>query len=306
MAKMDNLPKVTVIIPTYNRPNVISRAIQSVLNQTYQNFEIVVVDDTPNNETKRVVSGFGDERIKYIHNKARGNMPKARNQGVRNSSDGSKYIAFLDDDDEYLPHFLEKTISVLEKKTDVAMVISNAILKSKDGKKIGRFPNKINIPFWQASIGNGCVIRKEIFTEENLWYDEKKVLEDLDFGIRVLKNHKWEYVPEILRIYYCYPLPGDTSGSSALSISEIESFYQKHYNLYSQLGRQAFSFFHNKMGREYLKSGEVKRGRKHLLEAFLIYPHPKYFLYYLISFFPGLFRNIQLRVFKQKIFRGKI
>ncbi len=300
-------PKVSVIIPTYNRADKIDKAIQSVLNQTYQNFEIIIIDDSENNETEKVVQTFKDPRIKYIHNKKRGNMPKARNQGVRESSPDSKYIAFLDDDDILLPQFLEKTVKILEEKEDIVMVITHAELRTWSGKKIGEAKCNWNVPFWQQSIGNGCVIRKEIFTKENLWYDEKKVFEDLDFGIRVLKNHKWQCLPEVLRIYHCYPAPGKVSGSSVLSIEEIEGFYQKHFDLYSQQGRKALGFFHNKIGREFLKAGEIKKGRKHLLKAFLNYPHPKYFLYYLVSlFFPGLFQNVNFRLWKYKIFWGKL
>jgi len=301
-------PRVSIIIPTYNRADKIDKAIQSVLNQTYQNFEIIIVDDSENNETEKVVQTFKDPRIKYIHNKKRGNMPKARNQGVRESDPKSKYIAFLDDDDEYLPEFLEKTISVLENNPDVVMVITHAELRTRDGKKIGEARCDRNIPIWQVSIGNGCVVRKEIFTKENLWYDERKVFEDLDFGIRVLRNRKWRWkcLPEVLRIYHCYPKPGEVSGSSALSIEEIEGFYKKHHDFYRQSGKKALGYFYNKIGREFLKSGDIKRGRRHLFHAFLVYPHPKYLLYYLASFLPFLFKNLRLRIIKQKIFKGKI
>ena len=307
MSKMDNSPKVSVIIPTYNRPNIIGRAIQSVLNQTYQNFEIVIIDDSPNGGTEKVVRVFKDARIRYVHNKVRGNMPKARNQGVRESSPEAKYIAFLDDDDEWLPQFLEKTVKVLEEKEDRVMVISHAELRSRDGKKLGEARCDFDIKFWQASIGNGCVIRKEIFTKENFWYDERKVIEDLDFGLRVLKNHKWECLPEILRIYHPYPLPAESSASSALPVKEIELFYEKHYSTYAREGKKALGYFYFKIGREFLKTGEIKKGRRALLNAFLTYPNPQYFFYYLISlFFSKSFQNIRFRTWKYKIFKGKL
>lgn len=300
-------PKVSVIIPTYNRADAIGQAIKSVLNQTYRNFEIVIIDDSSDDETENVVKSFNDERIKYIHNKAKTNLPTARNQGVRESNLDSKYIAFLDDDDEWLPQFLEQTVKVLEEKKDSVMVITHAELRSKDGRKLGEARCNWDVKFWQQSIGSGCVIRKEIFTKENFWYDERKVFEDLDFGIRVLRNHKWECIPEVLRIYYPYPLPKEISSSSVLPIKEIEGFYEKHYSTYSQLGRKPLGFFYFKVGREFLKTGDAKKGRLNLLKAFLTYPLPKHFFYYLASLFsPSLFQNIRLRILKQKIFRGKI
>lgn len=300
-------PEVSVIIPTYNRANLICRAIQSISNQNYQNFEIVVIDDSPNRATEKVVKNFNDKKIKYIHNKTKTNLPSARNQGVRESSKDSKYIAFLDDDDEWLPQFLEKTVAVLEEKEDSVMVITHAEMRSKEGEYLGEARCDYPHEFWDQSIGSGCVIRKEIFTKENFWYDERKVCEDLDFGIRVLKNHKWKCLPEVLRIYHPYPSPTEFSASSALPLKEIELFYEKHLSTYSQLGKKALGYFYFKVGREFLKSKEIKKGRKHLLNAFLVHSNPKYFFYYLASLFsPKSFQNIRLRSWKYKIFRGRL
>lgn len=306
MKNLEENPKISVVIPTFNRPNLIYRAIQSVLNQTYQNFEIVVIDDSENNETERIVNSFNDPRIKYIHNKEKTNLPKARNQGVKESSKDSKYIAFLDDDDEFLPQFLERTVKVLEKRKDVVAVIPWAELRTKRGKKIGLLKCYPSAEFWRQRLGNGCVIRKEIFTKENLWFDEQKVLDDVDFALRVLKNHKWECLPEILWVYYPYPEEGN-SASSKLPIREIELFYKKHYPTFSQLGKKALAFFYNKVGREFLKSGDVKRGRENLLKAILTYPSFSYLMYFLVSFlFPKIFFDVKWRILKQKIFKGTL
>ena len=89
---MTNQPKITVIIPSYNRPNLIGRAIKSVLNQTYHNFELVIVDSSPDNKTEEVVKGFNDERIKYIHNERKTILSIGKNQGVRESDQNSKYV----------------------------------------------------------------------------------------------------------------------------------------------------------------------------------------------------------------------
>jgi glycosyltransferase involved in cell wall biosynthesis len=298
---------VSVIIPTYKNYLLIGRAIKSLLNQTYQNFEIVIVDDSPDNKTEEVVRGFKDERIKYIHNKERTNLPGARNQGVKESSPDSKYVAFLDDDDEYLPQFLEKTIKVLEEKREIAVVIPWAELRTKDGKKIGELKCSSSDEFWRQRVGNGCVIRKEIFTKENFWFDERKVMDDVDFALRVLKDHKWECLPEILWIYYPYPEEGKQSASSALPLKEIELFYEKHYSTFSKLGKRALGFFYNKVGREFLKSGDVKRGRENLLKALLTHPSLSYFIYYLASLIlPRSFQKIKIRIIKRKLFRGII
>jgi glycosyltransferase domain-containing protein len=114
-------PKVSVIIPTYNRPQLVKRAIESVLKQTYQNFEIIIIDGSPNNETERVVQQYlNDSRIRYFHEpdvhtntvKDRTNIAKARNKAIKLAR--GEYIAPLDDDDFWCDERkLEKQVQFL-------------------------------------------------------------------------------------------------------------------------------------------------------------------------------------------------
>ena len=99
------MPKVTVIIPTFNRSHLIRRSVESVLNQTYKNFELIIVDDASTDDTVSSISRLEDDRIKIIRHKRNTGAPKARNSGI--SASMGEYIALLDDDDEWLPHKLE-------------------------------------------------------------------------------------------------------------------------------------------------------------------------------------------------------
>src|SRR4030095_13333348 len=105
------MPKVSVIIPTHNRAEFLRSAITSVLNQTFQDFEVVIVDDASKDHTQEVIANFNDKRIKVIHNPFSRVDAGARNIGVI-SSDG-EYVAFLDDDDEWLPEKLKIQICSL-------------------------------------------------------------------------------------------------------------------------------------------------------------------------------------------------
>jgi glycosyltransferase involved in cell wall biosynthesis len=97
---------VSVIIPTYNRANVVARAIESVLEQTYPYFELIIVDDGSTDDTKQVVESFQDERIRYIVMPENGGASAARNEGIRQAK--YDYIAFQDSDDYWLPEKLEE------------------------------------------------------------------------------------------------------------------------------------------------------------------------------------------------------
>ena len=94
------LPKVSIIIPTYNRANLLPRAINSVLNQTFKDFELIIVDDGSTDNTRKVVKEFEekDSRIKYIWQENFGGPAKPTNTGLKISK--GKYIAFLDSDNE--------------------------------------------------------------------------------------------------------------------------------------------------------------------------------------------------------------
>lgn len=124
------MKKVSIIIATYHRSNLISRAIKSAINQTYKNIEVIIVDDNQpgsieRNETQKIISQFNDSRIIYLQNRKNCGGAVSRNNGIKYAT--GDYISFLDDDDEYLPtktevqvHFMEKTecdVSVMDGAT---------------------------------------------------------------------------------------------------------------------------------------------------------------------------------------------
>lgn len=112
-------PEVSVIIPTYNHAHFLGEAIQSVLDQIFQDFEIIVVDDGSTDNTKEIISSFKDYRINYIYQKNQG-QSVALNTGIQASS--SEYIAFLDSDDMWLPEKLELQVEALESATHAGVV----------------------------------------------------------------------------------------------------------------------------------------------------------------------------------------
>jgi len=302
-------PIVSIVICTYKRPQLIRKAIKSVLDQTLRDFEIVVIDDSPDDETEKVARSFNDERIKYIKNEVRRGFVACRNQGVRSSSPDSKYIGFLDDDDEWLPKFLERTVGRLEERKDLSVVTTYAELRTKSGEKLPKMHGKV-AEWWRAGIGNAHVMRKEIFTKDNIWYDEKmRFSEDMDIGFRILQHHKIESIPEVLYKYYFYPtVRGETlstAQSPKTSSEDMSYYYRKHQEAYKKIGRKAFGWFNFFTGLEFCKAGKIKEGKDYLLRACMSYPHPRYLLYYFLCWvYPGSFRNTRLKIIKQKILRG--
>ena len=112
MTTRHETPKVSVIVPTHNRADLLPRAVDSVLAQTYGDYEMVIVDDCSSDNTQDVIAGFSDPRIRsFRHDRNRG-QSAAINTGIAHAR--GEYIGFLDDDDEWLPTKLEGQVALLE------------------------------------------------------------------------------------------------------------------------------------------------------------------------------------------------
>jgi len=190
-------PAVSVIIPTYNRAHTIIRAIESILKQTYQDFEIIVVDDGSTDSTNKVIYSFKDARIRYTRHEHNKGEAAARNTGIKRAK--GKFIAFQDSDDESLPHRLEKEVEVLDSHPQISIVYGNMIRVFEDGYEcsmsvpdIGYSNTKAYnafISFKAENIGIGtCMIRKSCF--KNMGYFDINLhrFEELDFFIRASRS----------------------------------------------------------------------------------------------------------------------
>ena len=198
-------PLVSVIIPTYNRSNLLKRAI--VLQQTYSHLECIVVDDASTDDTEKIVAGYEDERIAYIRHELNKHVSAARNTGIKHAN--GKYLAFLDDDDEWLPSKLEKQIHVFANSdSNVGMVY--CWMNFYDGEKLilQRHPElRGNIFINTLSsqpIGNAStlLVKKEI-AEEIEGFDTNLLRgNDGDFIRRISRNYRVDLVSEVLVKYY--------------------------------------------------------------------------------------------------------
>lgn len=197
-------PKVSVIIPTYNRANLISRAIQSVLNQTYQDFEIIVVDDASRDDTKIVVNNFNDDRIIYIRHEINKGGGASRNTGIKMAQ--GDYIGLLDDDDEWLPEKLEKqVIKFQDSSEEVGLIYSGFyyILEKNDTVMYEVYPTLSGNVY--VELLKGCIlgsptplIKKSSFEKAGFFDEELPGCQDWDMWIRISKYYEFDYVPEIL------------------------------------------------------------------------------------------------------------
>jgi len=203
---------VSVIIPTYKRPEFLSNAIDSVLNQTYKNIEIIVVDDNnPDSlervETEKIMNKYNKNPcIKYIRHEKNKNGSAARNTGIKNSS--RRYIAFLDDDDEFLPNKIQLQVERLESLDDSWGMCYTKFVRKKHNKIIDKgIENKegdISIELLKGSLyisaGSNLMIRRDIVEKINGFNELFLRRQDLEFLIRASQIAKVAHVPEICLI----------------------------------------------------------------------------------------------------------
>jgi glycosyltransferase involved in cell wall biosynthesis len=204
-------PRVTVIIPTYNRAHLISRAIESVINQTYSNWELLVVDDASTDNTEQIVKEYlSDSRIKYIKATENGGNAVARNLGV-NAAKG-EYISFVDSDDEYHKEYLFKALHKLESSSnDIYFLWAGTKTVGIDGneKDIVWVPKRKNHPNQflyelHVGIGRGFLIKKDCF--KDLKFDNNlRTAVDTDFLIRLRQNYNFTVLEEVLLTIHTQP-----------------------------------------------------------------------------------------------------
>ena len=202
--------KFTVVIPVYNRAREIERAIKSVLSQTFQDFEIIVVDDGSNDNTREVIESISDPRIRYVWQENAGACV-ARNNGIMNSL--GKYISFLDSDDEWKSEMLEKQYSLFESDTSIGLVYSNLLLVNNEGieypflKSFGVDGDAYPKVLEQGYLAPTSVIsiRKDCFDKVGLFDKTFPASQDDDMCFRVSKYYKIGYIDTPLALMHLGP-----------------------------------------------------------------------------------------------------
>ena len=191
---------VSVIIPTYRATSRLKNAIYSVLNQTYNNLEVIVVDDNnPEDEhrkyTEDIMLNFKDDlRVKYIKHDCNKNGAAARNTGMRASS--GTMIAFLDDDDEYYEHRIERCVNTLKKNQEYDAVYTNCDIYIKDEFHENR-KAKYSGNIWRELLINEGVLG----TGSNLFFRKKCLEEVKEFDERFLRYQDVEFMLRLVSVY---------------------------------------------------------------------------------------------------------
>jgi glycosyltransferase involved in cell wall biosynthesis len=235
-------PDVSVVIPTYNRAPLLGRAIESILNQTYKRFELLVIDDGSTDATEEVVNGFRDRRIRYLRLDRNRGPGAARNAGIQVAR--GTFVAFQDSDDEWMADKLEQQLQAFAAApVAVGVVYSDMLRMLADGSvQYHTSPTVVSRRIIDPATGfyqvyrlgiTSAVARRECLLQVGLFNEQLPAFEDLELLIRLGRRYEFVHVHTPLVRYY------QTEGRSSSLAAEYRArclLLQMHYR---EIGRSS-------------------------------------------------------------------
>lgn len=301
------MPKISAVITTWNRSKMLNRAIQSVLAQTFSDFELLILDNSSTDDTALVARSFRDPRIRYIKHPPV-NIAGARNIGLHESA--GEYLAFLDDDDEWLPEKLADELSVFEKDATrkIGFVYGAYIhVDEATGKTFETIYPKHRGDVYAYAVSHedtftgaasNPMLRKSAVVEVG-GYDERVTTgEDYEMFLRLAKRYEFDYVSKpVLKIYIHVGYRLSHQVEAYINTEKI--IYEKHYDFISSRPPVNARYLQVIAGR-LLRVGKPREARVYLRKAFRAYPwSPITPAQFVLSFLPPtMYRFVHGQVIK--------
>lgn len=210
---MNNSELISVIIPTFKRPDRLDRALLSVLNQTYENFEVLIINDDSNNlELEVIINKYKDQRVRLFNNERKKGANGARNTGILNAK--GKYLAFLDDDDEWLPIYLRtQHEKIFNSEENTGLVYGSYLLQTKNKwtpvkqNKSGDVFIAYLLDKFSIGASSNIFIKSTIIKTVGLWNEELQRQQDIEFLIRVFIKYNTLFNENIVLKVYGHNAP---------------------------------------------------------------------------------------------------
>jgi glycosyltransferase involved in cell wall biosynthesis len=271
------MPLISVVIPAYKRGHVVERTVRSILEQTHQDFEILVVDDGSGDDTESVVSALSreDPRIRYFRHETNRGAQAARNTGAKAAK--GEWITFLDSDDYFTPSSLEvRILTARQEKVKVIHSECEVLRKGESRTAYGILPLKgyvyREILTDPGSLFSGLLVAKEAL--EKVGYLDEQIIsyQDWDTVIRLAKYYSFGFVAEPTFIYDCC---GDDTISQNL-VREAEGYRQvfnKHFfEIVKHLGPRTIAHHYRAIADRYQTAGDRNSARRYQILALLWWP----------------------------------
>lgn len=268
-----NEPFISIVMPVYNRERTVKSAIVSVLEQTYQHFEFIIIDDASTDSTSDIISSIVDERIKVVRLERKVGAPAARNEGIRLAE--ADWIAFQDSDDIWEPDKLEKQVRCLREYqgTHTPVVYTSFYRYRSDRREY--IPekdqrNKNGYIHAELLLGNfistqTVLLAKEALLKVGGFSEDMPRLQDWELWIRLSKEHPFLWIDEpLVHVYYTN---SSISSSQTKLIEAYEKIIQKHVSDFKQVSTHHLARLYFSYGHNLCLNGELVRGRKQLMRS---------------------------------------
>lgn len=270
-----NTPVISIVLPTYNRAYILPEAIQSVLRQTYTDWELIVVDDGSTDNTREVVMSFTDSRIRYVQHEHNKGLAAGRNTGIREAH--GEFIANLDSDDVWLPHKLEKELSKFTPGVDVVYSryertladgrvssLPPDIVEPKEGnlQKVFLADNIISMQM--------AIIRREVFEKYGMFDESIQAMQDWELWLRLAPHCRFAYVPEVLTTGSV--LPDSIARNREKRLLARAMIFQKHEQMF-RTDPSIYAYHAFRIGHAYALRGEISTARTYLYKALRTKPY---------------------------------
>jgi len=275
-AMVSDAPLVSVVIPTFNRVQLLSETLESILNQTFRNFEIIIVDNMSEDGTEAYIKGLDDPYIRYFRNENNGVIAVNRNYGIRQAR--GTYVAFCDDDDIWMQEKLERQLYYFAKE-GISCVATNyvPIGDVRIVKKTLVFPSGVDfkdfsyqeilLPF-NPVISSSVIARRDYLLEEN-GFDESldfRFIEDWELWLRLSRKGLIRILAKPLLQYRMYPKKD--RDARQVTLNSLNIIYKQEDRGYidSRTGRTARANCSLVIGRAFLELGD-KHGMPYCWKA---------------------------------------
>ena len=277
---MENL--VSIVLPTYNRGEMLKNTITSIISQTYTDWELIVVDDDSNDNTEEIVNNFKDKRIRYTRNEKNSGSNYSRNRGAALAT--GEFLAFIDSDNEWLPGKLEKQMQCFKTNSELELVFCKVLVKDgmleksvpneeiKDSKNLKEIMVRKNIVDTSSAL-----MRKDAFKRVG-GFDEKITrLQDWDLFFRFIVVYEYPalYMEECLDINY---IQADSITKNNWKLFDSMTYfmmkYKKWYSTMAAIGKHTAMMLHEARDEEeynyaYRKKLELISGNDKLLKEYI-------------------------------------
>ena len=285
---MRTVPSISVVIPAYNCAHTLKRAVQSVFDQTYSDYEIIIIDDGSTDDTLKIIGQFHDSRLRFVRHKKSLGAAAARNAGIK-AAEGN-IIAFLDADDEWLPNKLLYQVSQLNKKQQSGACFCGFYLRSERfcNEMYGRVIIPTNHKNWYKHLMMGCglgpgtnmIVRRKWFDEIGFFDESLKRYEDWDWVLRLSNLAMLEVIKlPLAKINRGSPPPASIiEEASQIFLQKRASEFLK----YGAYGRKAIAKRWLEVALHFYYEKKFRKGNFYLRKGLMYYPFQKLGYYLMI------------------------